>query len=133
MESRLLSAVTGMDVTETELEHIGERVWNLMRSIAVLEGKTREKDTLHRSYFEALSEPGADKDTEVQLKAVPKEAFEKAKDEYYRLRDWDVDTGWPTGRKLRELGLEDVAGKLLEKKHEHGEQGLHIHDVRCFR
>jgi aldehyde:ferredoxin oxidoreductase len=27
-------------------------------------------------------------------------------DEYYRLRGWDLSTGWPTPEKLKELSLE---------------------------
>jgi aldehyde:ferredoxin oxidoreductase len=30
-------------------------------------------------------------------------------DEYYRLRGWDPETGWPTEEKLRELGLEEAS------------------------
>ena len=131
VESKLFSAVTGLDITEAELNRIGERVWNLMRSIAVLEGQTREKDTLHASYFQTIQEPEQKsvrakelflrppiwekKGSMPVLKAVPKEAFEKAKDEYYMLRGWDIGTGWPTGDKLRELGLEEVAKKLFER------------------
>jgi len=34
------------------------------------------------------------------------------KDEFYKEREWDVKTGWPTERKLRELDLQDVADEL---------------------
>ena len=87
-----------------------------MRAIAVLEGHTREQDTLHASYFQPAkgwSQKG--KAPTEALKAVPKEAFEKAKDEYYRLRGWDLRTGWPTEEKLKKLSLEDVARKLSDR------------------
>jgi hypothetical protein len=29
-------------------------------------------------------------------------------DEYYRLRGWDVDRGWPTPERLAQLGLAHV-------------------------
>jgi aldehyde:ferredoxin oxidoreductase len=35
-------------------------------------------------------------------------------DEYYRLRGWDVSTGWPTKEKLRELGLEEIIEQLYQ-------------------
>lgn len=117
VESQLLSAVTGLDISEAELDQIGERVWNLMRSIAVREGQNREKDTLHASYFQAgqdLKSKEKKGDSSV-VKAIPKEAFEKAKDEYYLLRGWDIRTGWPTRDNLRDLGMEEVAQKLAEK------------------
>ncbi len=112
-ESRLLSAVTGLDVTEAELDHFGERVWNIMRAIAVREGQSRDQDTLHASYFQTAqvwSQEG--KVSPSSGKAVPKEAFEKAKEEYYKLRGWDISTGWPTREKLQELNLGDVANTL---------------------
>ena len=131
MESKLLSAVTGYHTTEAELNHVGERVWNLMRCIAVREGQTRKNDTLHASYFrpddradpqqqiatEVFVGPAGQKKAESQaaLQAVPKAAFEKAKDEYYRIRGWDERTGWPTGEKLQALGLDDVVQALSEK------------------
>lgn len=105
-ESQLLSAVTGHSFTEEELNQVGERVWNLARVIMVQEGRTREKDTLHDSYF-------TDRDGE---KAIPKSEFEQAKTKYYDLRGWDQDRGWPTVRKLTELGLSDLADKIQQPK-----------------
>ena len=51
LESQLLAAVTGYNLTEKELDRIGERVWNLARALMVREGRTREQDTFHESYF----------------------------------------------------------------------------------
>jgi aldehyde:ferredoxin oxidoreductase len=114
LESKMLSAVTGIDICEIELDKIGEKVWNLMRCIAVREGRTREKDTLHESYFRAIQERNPKTEKVMQLKAVPRKVFEKAKDEYYQLRGWNIHTGWPTDEKLRDLGLGDIALKLQE-------------------
>jgi aldehyde:ferredoxin oxidoreductase len=105
-ESQLLSAVTGNEFTEEALNLIGERVWNLSRVIMATEGRTREQDTLHESYF-----------TEHQgLKAIPKLDFEEAKTRYYRLRGWNETTGLPTREKLVELNLPEIAEGLSEKK-----------------
>jgi len=116
IESRLFSAVTGRDITEAELNHIGESVWNLMRAIAVREGRTLEKDTLHPSYFKTGKESKVKEEQGLSSasKAFPKENFEKARDEYYHLRGWNPQTGWPTAEKLGALGLEDVAQTLSE-------------------
>lgn len=43
---------------------------------------------------------------------VDRGQFESMKDEYYRLRGWDVATGLQTEAKLTELGLADVAREL---------------------
>jgi len=62
--------------------------------------KSSEKDG------EAISRKGA---------VVDREEFERMKDEYYRLRQWDVATGLQTRTKLEELGLSDVARDLGER------------------
>jgi len=41
------------------------------------------------------------------------------KDEYYRLRNWDVATGLQTGKMLKDLDLEEVASDL-------GKRGLAV-------
>ena len=55
---------------------------------------------------EAISRKGA---------VVDREEFEKMKDEYYQLRQWDVATGLQTRAKLEELGLSDVAQELGQR------------------
>jgi len=106
LESQLLSAATGHDITENELNLTGERVWNLSRAIMLREGRTRENDTLRENYF--INYEG-----EI---AIPKAGFEKAKTNYYRLRGWDEIKGWPTSQKLNQLGLSDVADILKKEK-----------------
>ena len=103
IESQLLSAVSGWEISEKELDTIGERVWNLMRVIMAMEGRTRENDTLTDFYFTE----GKDK------RALSRSEFEAAKTEYYQLRGWDERTGWPTIKKLKDLGLSDVAQRLF--------------------
>jgi len=46
---------------------------------------------------------------------VDKEGFERAKDEYYQLRQWDVATGLQSRAKLEELRLTDVAQDLEQR------------------
>lgn len=99
LESRLLEAVTGHALTEEGLDGVGERIWNLARAIMITEGRTREDDTLHESYFVELN----------GQKGISKGDFEEAKTRYYRLRGWDEETGRPTREKLNEIGLRDVA------------------------
>jgi aldehyde:ferredoxin oxidoreductase len=105
LESRLLEAVTGHALTEEGLDGVGERIWNLARAIMITEGRTREEDTLHESYFVELN----------GQKGISREDFEEAKTRFYRLRGWDEETGRPTGERLSEIGLRDVAIDLEKR------------------
>jgi aldehyde:ferredoxin oxidoreductase len=127
LESKILSAVTGDEVDEEGLYRIGERVFNLQRAILIREGRQgREDDKLPNNWHtmplkrnptnieclvpgeggEVISRKGA---------VVDREEFERMKDEYYQLRQWDVATGLQTKAKLKELGLEDVARDLGQR------------------
>ena len=128
LESKLLSAVTGNEIDEPALRRIGERVFNLQRAIHVREGhKGREEDTIPNEWHtmplkkggldpqrlvpgrngEAISRIGA---------TVDRQGFEQMKDEYYKIRGWDVDTGFQTREALEGLGLKDAADDLEQRE-----------------
>lgn len=127
IEGEVLSAVTGREMDEENLYRIGEKVFNLQRSILAREGHDgRKSDSLPESHYTApigfnaanpeCLMPG--KDGEVisrQGAVVDRGQFEKMKDEYYQLRGWDVTTGLQTRAKLKEIGLEDVAEELEQR------------------
>ena len=132
LESQLLSAVTGQEVSEAELDTLGERIFNLNRAINLREGrKGREDDCLPKTQFIERVEPIADvfgmHNPELLLpgagdkiisrkgKALDKEKFEQLLDEYYELRGWDRATGFPKKEKLEELGLGWVKDGLQDK------------------
>lgn len=120
LESRVLSAVLGKQVSEDELCLFGERIFNLQRAIFLREGhKGREDDTLPEFYLTVpLSSEKHNPDCLVPGKngevisrkgaVVDREKFEKMKDDYYRLRGWDVKTGIPLPEKMSKLGLVDI-------------------------
>ena len=128
LESKLFSAVTGKEVDEEELYAIGERIWNLQRAILIREGdKGRESDIIPEFWYTIPVEsevynpeclvPG--KDGEIVSKigtVVDREKFEKLKDEYYRLRGWDVATGLQTRAKLEQIGLQDIVADLERRE-----------------
>ena len=122
--AEVLSAVSGLPYDEESLYHIGERISNLQRAIIIRDRKYgREGDTLPEFCFtipikEAfinpdLLVPGPDKQSITKEGSVlDRGQFELMKDEYYRLRGWDVGTGLQTEARLCELGLGDVASEL---------------------
>ncbi|MGA2238118.1 MAG: aldehyde ferredoxin oxidoreductase family protein [Candidatus Bathyarchaeia archaeon] len=94
------NAVTGWEMSQTEIMRAGERIYNLKRMYNVRCGITRKDDTAPtRMLREKRGEGGA-------AENLP--PFSEALDEYYRYRGWDQN-GIPTKTKLLELGLADAA------------------------
>ncbi len=132
LESRLLSAVTGRDISEQGLSEIGERVFNLNRAIQLRDGrKGRADDILSETCFVAREEPPADifdfynperllpgKGDELiscKMKAVDRGQVELLMNEYYELRGWDVDTGLLKKETLEHFDLKDVIDSLGDR------------------
>jgi len=73
---------------------------------------------LHHAAGVELSEPhlvvpGRDGEVITRKGALfERDKFEKMKDEYYQIRQWDVATGLQTRARLEELGLGGVADDL---------------------
>ncbi len=125
-ESKVFSAVTGNEADKEELRLAGERIANVRRAITVRERGGRESDALPENMFTSgltatarnpkLLAPGKDGEAiSVKGAVVDREKFERMKDEYYRLRGWDVATGLQMRATLEELGLGDVARGLSQR------------------
>lgn len=129
LESRILSAVTGMDIDEQGYYLTGERVFNLQRAIQGREGRGgRKDDTLDQFNFTEPLEgeegffdlfnpdcmlPGPEgKLISRKGMVVERDKFEKMMDEYYRLRSWDVETGLQKKQKLETLSLSETVSEL---------------------
>jgi aldehyde:ferredoxin oxidoreductase len=97
----MLAAATGWNISVEELEHIGERIWNLERLFNVREGMRRADDLPPCRLLEEPISTGPAKG-----ERLDKERYEQMLTEYYHLRGWDPDTGVPTREKLHELGLD---------------------------
>lgn len=126
LESRLLSAVTGIAYSEDDFYRIGERVFNLTRILQLREGHAgRQSDTLPEfnftvpldrddsNYFELFNPdfilPGPDgQPVKRKGEVLDRQKFEAMLDEYYEARGWDKKTGRPTAQTLQRLGLEDI-------------------------
>ena len=94
-----LSLITGFSIDVPRLKTIGERIVNLQRMFNVREGITRRDDTQPKRLLEEKSpSPGRAFGHVVYLKTML--------DDYYQLRNWDLETGIPSDEKLRMLSLE---------------------------
>jgi aldehyde:ferredoxin oxidoreductase len=102
LESRLFSAVTGVEMGEEASYQAGDMLCTLERAIQVREGRTRADDVLREICFTTRDAAG---------RQYRPDDFEGAKGEYYKLQGWNV-RGIPTSEKLRALKLEDVAEDL---------------------
>ncbi len=103
IESRLYSAVTGLDMSEEASYKKGDMLTTLERAIACRDGRTRQDDVLYDKYYH--NRDAADR-------KYDRVAFEQAKEELYALRGWDAAIGIPTRQKLEEVDLKEVADEL---------------------
>ncbi|MCR4397549.1 MAG: aldehyde ferredoxin oxidoreductase family protein [Firmicutes bacterium] len=106
--AELFPLVTGINYMWDDLLNISERIWNLTRaySIREIEGFGRDHDYPPPRFYEEKVPTGPAKG-----KGLTMDDLNRLLDDYYALRGWD-SKGIPTGRKLRELGLDYVAEAL---------------------
>ena len=126
LESSIYSAITGKETGEEELYRVGERIYNLQRMIQLRHGwGGRDGDrVLEYLFTHPLKQgdvffnpdgimPGPDGQIISRLdKVLDRNKFEEMLSEYYQLRGWDTDTGFPIASRLYELGLDDTISDL---------------------
>ncbi len=97
--AKLLPPLTGIQEFSTvkQLRLIAERIVTLKRLFNIREGLTRKDDTLPQRFLEEKMPDGPAKGQTVNLKQML--------DEYYKERNWDLETGLPTEKELERLGL----------------------------
>jgi len=105
--SKLYSAYTGFDTTPEDIMKSGERIFNLFKAYAVRQGQSRKDDNIPDRFYEEPLPDGPCKGA-----VLSRETIDQVLDEYYEVRGWDKKSGLPTGEKLNELGLDDVADDL---------------------
>jgi len=96
----VINLLTGFDLDLEELNNIADRIYTLERMFNCREGITRKDDTLPSRFMKEPIPEGPSKG--MYLK---EEELNVMLDEFYSLRGWDVKTGIPTEKKLKELGL----------------------------
>ncbi len=100
----MLNSVTGMNISESELRRIGERIFNLQRAYNIREGLTSADDNLPERFTKEKAPDGIPKGHVVELKEMLKE--------YYQERGWDEISGYIKKQKLKELNLDFVKSEI---------------------
>ncbi|HHY39336.1 MAG TPA: aldehyde ferredoxin oxidoreductase family protein [Clostridia bacterium] len=100
--AEILSKALSREMSADDLILTGERIWNLGRLFNVACGMRRKDDTGPDRIFEEPLKTGS-----AASRMIPREGFEAALSEYYRLRGWDED-GVPTREKVESLGLGEL-------------------------
>jgi aldehyde:ferredoxin oxidoreductase len=96
--AEMISSATGMEFSVNDIYSVGDRIACLERTFNVREGLTPRGDTLPgRLLDESLSE-GPSRNQRVDLQSML--------DEFYKECGWDKETGAPTQKKVKELGIE---------------------------
>jgi len=102
----LVNAVTGFDLSNSEIMAAGERVYNLSKAFNVREGFSREDDSLPRRVIEEEVPDGPS-----QGESIDREKFERELDRYYTVRGWD-EAGIPLKNTLKELDLREISEEI---------------------
>lgn len=126
LESRIFTAVTGIDADEKSLHQYGERIFNLQRAILLLEGRRPLIDDIpgefnfnHPVYYVFMNPevivPGQGKEVLSRKgQVLDRKVFETMRKEFYELRGWDAETGRQKATTLERLGLSDVLPDLKQ-------------------
>jgi aldehyde:ferredoxin oxidoreductase len=113
IEYHLFRAGTGVPWSEEDFVRAAERVCTLERALQVRHwARDRKTDEMVLPYFEEAElnpSPFLGK-----RHALDREQFKPVVDEFYRLHGWDTDNGWPTRKRLQELGLRDVHSSMVD-------------------
>jgi aldehyde:ferredoxin oxidoreductase len=104
MQTDLVNAACGYDLSVSELLEAGERGWNMKRLVNQRLGLSADNDRLPRALLEPLAAGGTYgfvPDIQGMLYA------------YYDARGWELASGMPSPLKLESLGLSDISREGL--------------------
>lgn len=104
-EAEIYETVTGIKVSKEDLNEAADRLKNLFRAILIRNyHRTREMEVSEVIPFHSY--PDSDNIS------IDVDGFNRLVDNYYTLRNWDLQTGWPTRATYEKLGLKEVADEL---------------------
>jgi aldehyde:ferredoxin oxidoreductase len=109
-------AVTGREMSSTELLTKGEQNWTLNKLLNIREGFGRQDDRPPDAWFQPLKVKGLEHELHLmdyyRTKVLSRQDVESLLDDYYDERGWDKETTAPTPEKLKMLGLEKLGSYL---------------------
>ncbi len=112
-EYHLFAAGTGVNWSEEEFNQAADRVCSLERALQVRHwARDRQTDEMALPYFEQkefFSNPLLG-----ERYGLDRQQFKPVMDQFYTLKGWDTEKGWPTRERLGELGLDDVYDPMVE-------------------
>ena len=95
----LIEAATGIEFDTNKIKLYGERILNMKRLFNLKMGLTAEDDKLPKILLKPFDSGGS---------AGKSPDFIRLKKFFYKYRDWDKNTGIPSLKKLKSLGLEEL-------------------------
>lgn len=110
--AKLYTSITGIETSDEDIKHAGERISNLERLINFRIGMNRKDDTLP---WKVMHEPIPDEGP-TKGAVITQKDLDALLDDYYAVRGWSIN-GVPTTAKLQELGLEEYS-KIAEDEKE---------------
>jgi len=120
LESRIFSAVTGIDTDEVGLNRYGERIFNLERCVLLREGWRPKVDDVPAEFNfvdpvetvfmnpEVIVPGPGEEIISRKGQILDKQVFEEMRREFYELRGWDAESGLQKAETLERLGLSDL-------------------------
>jgi aldehyde:ferredoxin oxidoreductase len=123
-EPRFFNAVTGRQITFEDGVETGRKIWNLDRSIWILQGRHRDMEVhsgyvysvpTEMPYYLPVYENGKWSYSANIGRVLNKPKFEEWKTKFYEFEGWNAANGWPKSSTLEILGLKKVADVLKSK------------------
>ncbi len=109
----IYKAVTGLEITSSELLAVGTRSYNLLKVLNLREGFTRKDDKFPDRWFEPVIRHGIETHLEDYWgKRLTPADCEQILDDFYNESGWDTQLGIPTRKKLVDVGLKDIVDDL---------------------
>ena len=107
MESKVFSAVTGIQMTQEELDKAGLRAFLMQRLYTMRQMKTRDMRREHDRYPEWIFQDAKGRKPFTKGTIVMDRAdIEKSFDLFFDVMDFDQKTGAPTERCIKSYGLD---------------------------
>jgi aldehyde:ferredoxin oxidoreductase len=122
-EPKFFNSVTGNKISFEDGMEMGRKIWNLDRSIWILQGRHRDME-VHAGYVYSVPARAAYLPTYENGKwtygskagrVLDKARFEEWKTKFYDFEGWNPASGWPKRKTLEDLGLKRVADVLESK------------------